>query len=58
MIRLFQFPAGFDVPNASPFCLKLETFLRLARVQYQAQTLMDPGAAPRASCPTSTSTAS
>ncbi|WCD79432.1 glutathione S-transferase family protein [Pseudomonas sp. TUM22785] len=51
MIRLFQFPAGFDVPNASPFCLKLETFLRLARVQYQAQTLMDPRRGPKCKLP-------
>lgn len=25
MITLFQFPAAFNVPNASPYCLKLET---------------------------------
>ncbi len=30
MITLFQFPAAFNVPNASPYCLKLETWLRLA----------------------------
>ena len=29
MIGLFQFPRGHGLPNLSPFCLKLETSLRL-----------------------------
>ncbi len=30
MIRLFQFPPAMGLPNASGFCLKLETWLRMA----------------------------
>ena len=30
MIKLFQFPPAFGLPNASPFCMKLETWLRMA----------------------------
>lgn len=36
MIRLHQFAPAFGLPNASPFCMKLETWLRLAAVPYQA----------------------
>ncbi|SQC70831.1 ketosteroid isomerase [Pseudomonas aeruginosa] len=31
MITLFQFPAAFNVPNASPYCLKLETWFAPGR---------------------------
>ena len=31
-IKLFQFPRMFDIPNVSPFCCKLETWLRIAQV--------------------------
>jgi hypothetical protein len=27
-IKLFQFPRMFGIPNVSPFCCKLETWLR------------------------------
>jgi len=36
MIRLYQFPPGFGLPNASPFCMKVETWLRLAGLPYEA----------------------
>jgi len=29
MIKLFQFPPAFGLPNASPFCMKMETYLRM-----------------------------
>jgi hypothetical protein len=29
-IKLFQFPRLFGIPNISPFCCKLETWLRIA----------------------------
>lgn len=41
MITLFQFPAAFNVPNASPYCLKLETWLRLAGLEYQVKVVSD-----------------
>ena len=46
MITLFQFPAAFNVPNASPYCLKLETWLRLAGLEYQVKVVSDPRKAP------------
>jgi glutathione S-transferase len=36
MIRLHQFAPAFGLPNASPFCMKLETWLRMAGLPYQA----------------------
>lgn len=35
-IRLHQFPPAFGLPNASPFCMKVETYLRLAGLPYEA----------------------
>ncbi len=33
-LTLFQFKPMFGLPNASPFCMKLETYLRLAGLDY------------------------
>lgn len=33
-IELHQFTTPWDLPNPSPFCLKVETFLRLAELDY------------------------
>lgn len=35
MIRLYQFPSAFGLPNASPFCMKVETYLRMAGLAYE-----------------------
>jgi len=35
MIRLHQFAPAFGLPNASPFCMKLETYLRMAGLPYE-----------------------
>ncbi|EDO42403.1 predicted protein [Nematostella vectensis] len=40
-VILHQFPrptAGFPVANMSPFCLKLECFLRMAKIPYEIDT--------------------
>ena len=36
MIKLYQFTPAFGLPNASPFCMKLETYLRMAALPYDA----------------------
>ncbi|UVE16837.1 glutathione S-transferase family protein [Pseudomonas sp. LS44] len=51
MITLFQFPAALDVPNPSPFCLKVETFLRFTGLDYQVKALRNPGKGPKGKLP-------
>ena len=36
-IVLHQFVADFDLPNPSPFCMKVEGFLRLAKLPYEVK---------------------
>ncbi len=35
MIKLHQFVPAFGLPNASPFCMKLETWLRMAGLPFE-----------------------
>ncbi len=35
MIRLYQFAPALGLPNASPFCMKVETWLRLAGLPFE-----------------------
>ncbi len=51
MIKLYQFPPYFGLPNASPFCLKLEAYLRMAGVAYETVDMPDPRKAPKGKVP-------
>lgn len=50
-IKLFVYPRLFAIPNLSPFCCKLETWLRIAGVPYELVPTSDPRAAPRGKLP-------
>ena len=50
MIRLHQFPPVFG-RNVSPFTLKLETWLRLARLPYEVVPTRNPGRGPKGKLP-------
>jgi glutathione S-transferase len=50
-IKLFQFPRMFAIPNLSPFCCKLETWLRIARIPYEVVNTPDPRRAPKGKLP-------
>src|SRR5262245_23660518 len=50
-IKLFQFPRMFAIPNLSPFCCKLETWLRIAGVAYEVVDTPDPRKGPRRKLP-------
>jgi glutathione S-transferase len=53
MIQLYQFAPAFGLPNASPFCLKLETYLRMAELEFETPCFaMDKlGKAPKGKMP-------
>ncbi len=36
MIRLYQFNRAFGLPNPGPFCMKVEAYLRMAKLPYEA----------------------
>jgi glutathione S-transferase len=51
MITLFQFAPSFGLPNASPFCMKLETYLRMAKLPYKIFEQGDLSKAPKGKMP-------
>jgi glutathione S-transferase len=50
-IKLFQFPRMFGIPNVSPYCCKLETWLRIARVPYEVVDTPNPRKGPKGKMP-------
>jgi glutathione S-transferase len=50
-IKLFQFPRMLGVPNLSPFCCKLETWLRIAGIPYEVVDTSDPRKGPKGKLP-------
>jgi len=50
-IKLFQFPRMFGIPNLSPFCCKLETWLRIAEIPYEIVVTPDPRKGPKGKLP-------
>ena len=51
MIVLHQFERVFGLPNASPFCMKLEGFLRMTGLPYRTVAVRDLSRRPRARAP-------
>jgi glutathione S-transferase len=50
-IKLFQFPRRFGIPNLSPFCCKLETWLRITGIPYEVIDTSDPRKGPKGKLP-------
>ena len=50
-ITLVQFPRRLGVPNPSPFCVKLELWLKLAGIDYVVQEQVMPGSSPKKKIP-------
>jgi glutathione S-transferase len=50
MITLYQFPAAFGLPNPSPFCMKVETYLRMIGEPYEVKSA-NPQKAPKGKLP-------
>ena len=51
MIKLMQFHPVFGLRNMSPFCLKLETYLRLAGIEYEVAWSNDARSTPKGKLP-------
>jgi glutathione S-transferase len=51
MIVLYQFRPLWGLLNASPFCMKLEVYLQLAKIPYQVQSTNNPRRAPKGKLP-------
>lgn len=51
MIVLHQFAPAFGLPNASPFCMKLETWLRMAGLEHRLDNRGDVFKAPKGKLP-------
>jgi glutathione S-transferase len=51
MIRLHQYPPMFGIPNPSPFCMKLETWLRMTRFPFEVVRVVDPRKGPKGKVP-------
>lgn len=50
-IKLVQFPRHLGIPNASPFCAKLELWLKLAEIPYEIEEQVMPNSAPKKKIP-------
>src|SRR3974377_2326153 len=51
MIKLFQFPRTFNVPNPSPFCMKAEILLKMSGLPYESVVSGNPGKGPMGKLP-------
>ncbi len=51
MIRLYQFRPAFGLPNASPFCMKVETYLRMVGLPYECPRRADVRRSPKGKMP-------
>jgi glutathione S-transferase len=51
MITLYQFPPAWGLPNASPFCMKVETYLRMCGLPYTVVNVFNPAKGPKGKLP-------
>lgn len=50
MLKLYQFERTWSIPNLSPFCCKIETYLRMAGIKYEIEATL-PFSAPKGKLP-------
>lgn len=51
IVKLYQFSSAWGLPNPSPFCMKLETYLRMAEIPYEIVPNADIRKAPKGKMP-------
>lgn len=50
-LRVWQLPRAWGIPNPSPFCMKLEAWLRMANIPHEMRTLAGPPRSPTGKAP-------
>jgi glutathione S-transferase len=51
MLKLLQFFPTWNIPNPSPFCMRVETYLRMAEIPYENKYTANPNASPTGKFP-------
>lgn len=51
MINLYQWPSDGKLPNGGFFCMKLESYLRLQKIEYKVHTTTSFGKSPKQTMP-------
>lgn len=51
MIHLYQWPSDGKLPNSGFFCMKLESYLRLQKIDYKVHTVNSFGKSPKQTMP-------
>lgn len=51
MIALHQYPAVYGLSSLSPFCIKIEAYLKLCRIPYKVVTELNPASGPKNKMP-------
>lgn len=51
MIKLYQYTPAFGLPNVSPFCMKVENYLRMTGLPYQTVNGLNLARAPKGKLP-------
>lgn len=51
MITLHQYPQAFNLSSLSPFCIKVEFYLKVAKIPYQVQFERNPARGPKSKMP-------
>ncbi len=51
MIKLYQFPSYWGMPSPSPFCMKVETYLKMTGIAYEPVYTGNPAKAPKGKLP-------
>lgn len=50
-LKVYHLPGAWGLPSVSPFCLKLDSFLRLADINHQSLTASTPFGGPKKKAP-------
>ena len=51
MIVLYQYAPAYSLPNASPFCMKVENYLRMTGLDYRSEYGLDLPGSPKGKLP-------